>query len=151
MDSIEANRNPFISSLLPLTLLGLAAIMFFVAQLGNIRQGSENMEWQSKNADKVIENLTEARATLEKNTETRKALVAQSEQLQKQFTDLMKELDVLARGGDKDAEMIIKGYGIKVNEPPGGSTSTPAATTPPTPAPSETPAPAPAPAPAKAP
>jgi hypothetical protein len=127
MDSYEPNPNPFVSAHLPLTLLGAAAIMFFVAQLGNISQGTDNMRWQSTNADKVIKSLTEARETLDKNVETRKALVAQSEQLQKQFTDLMKELDVLARGGDKDADMIIKGYGIKVNEPPGGSTPAPPA------------------------
>jgi hypothetical protein len=146
MDPYEptAARSPFISTHLPLTLLGLAAVMFFVAQLGNIRQGTDNMAWQSTNADKVIKSLSEARDTLDKNIETRKALVAQSEQLQKQFTDLMKELDVLARGGDKDAEMIIKGYGIKVNDAPGGS-STPA------PAPAAAPAAAPAPAPAETP
>jgi hypothetical protein len=143
MDPYEPNRNPFISSHLPLTLLGLAAVMFFVAQLGNISQGTENMRWQSTNADKVIKNLAEARDTLEKNVETRKALVAQSEQLQKQFTDLMKELDVLARGGDKDADMIIKGYGIKVNDPPGGTPSAPTPAPTPPPGPAETPAAAP--------
>jgi hypothetical protein len=126
MDTYEpAPRNPFISSHLPLTLLGAAAIMFLAAQLGSIRQGTSNMKWQLENADKVIKSLTEAQKQLNTNVETRKALVAQSEQLQKQFTDLMKELDELSRGGDKDAEMIIKGYGIKVNEPP-ASNSTPA-------------------------
>jgi hypothetical protein len=138
MDTIEENRNPFIGSLLPLTLLGAAAIMFFAGQLGSIKQGTAAMEWQDKNADKSIKNLTEANEQLTKNVEARKALVAQSEQLQKQFTDLMKELDILARGGDKDADMIIKGYGIKVNEPAGGS-STPAAADKPADKPAEKP------------
>jgi hypothetical protein len=127
MDAYESNQSPFISAHLPLTLLAAAAVMFFVAQLSSIDQGTSSMNWQLGQTEKVIKNLTEARATLEKNVESRKALVAQSEQLQKQFTDLMKELDELARGGDKDAEMIIKGYGIKVNEPAAGaSTSAPA-------------------------
>ena len=145
MDTYEDNRSPFINSLLPLTLLGAAAIMYFVAQLGSIKQGTAAMEWQDKNADKSIKSFTEGREQLEKNVEARKALVAQSEQLQKQFTDLMKELDVLARGGDKDAEMIIKGYGIKVNEPAGGGSTTPA----PVEKPAEKPAAAPAEKPAK--
>ena len=127
METYEDNRsNPFIGSLLPLTLLGAAAIMFFMAQLGSIKQGTASMEWQDKNADKVIKNLKDAQTQLTENVEKRKLLVAQSEQLQKQFSELMKELDVLARGGDKDADLIIKGYGIKVNETAGGA-STPAA------------------------
>lgn len=121
MDSNDSNQNPFLSVHLPLTLIAAAAVMFFIAQLGSISQGSKNMQWQLQNADKGLKNLTEARDTLTKQVETRKALEAQSEQLQKQFTDLMKELDVLARSGDKDAEMIIKGYGIKVSDPPAGT------------------------------
>ena len=31
----------------------------------------------------------------------------------------MKEVDELARGGDKDAKTIIDGYQIKVNDPSG--------------------------------
>jgi hypothetical protein len=128
MESQEPARSPFISVHLPLTLLAGAAVLFFSSQLGSIRQGSSSMTWQSENADKLIKNLNEAQKTLGENIEQRKALVAQSEQTQKQFTDLMKELDVLARGGDKDADMIIKGYGIKVNDTPGatGTPETPA-------------------------
>lgn len=121
MDPYEPNHNMFAGPHLPLTLLAGAAIMFFASQLGGIKQGSENMNWQLKSADKAIKTLDEGSKTLDENIEKRKALVAQSEQLQKQFTDLMKELDEVARGGDKDAEMIIKGYGIKVNEPPAGA------------------------------
>ena len=130
MESNESNRNPFLSAHLPLTLLAIAAIMFFASQLGGIKQGSKNMKWQSENADKVLKNLTEANTTLEKNVETRKALVAQSEQLQKQFSDLMKELDELGRAGDKDADLIIKTYGIKINDPTpssGGAVTAPPA------------------------
>ena len=128
MDSNESNQSSFVSAHLPLTLLAGAAVLFFLSQLGSIGQGTDSMKWQSENADKVIKNLGEAKETLDKNVETRKALVAQSEQLQKQFTDLMKELDELARGGDKDADLIIKGYGIKVNDGPAAPStpSTPA-------------------------
>ena len=132
MDSNEPNQTSFYGPHLPLTLLAGVAIMFFASQLGGIRQGSDSMNWQLENAKKAITSLTEAKENLTKNvdSEERKALVAQSQQLQKQFTDLMKELDEVARGGDKDAELIIKGYGIKVNDPVPGAGSAPASTTP---------------------
>ena len=119
MDSNEPNQTSFFGPHLPLTLISGAAIMFFASQLSSISQGSDSMKWQQANAEKALKNLTEAKATLIKNVdgEERKALVAQSQQLQKQFTDLMKELDELRRSGDKDAEQIIKGYGIQVNDP----------------------------------
>ena len=52
----------------------------------------------------------------EKTVEKNKPLVAQSAATQAQFTSMMTELDQLAKAGDKDADIIIKGYGIKVNE-----------------------------------
>jgi hypothetical protein len=132
MDSNEPNQTSFFGPHLPLTLISGAAIMFFASQLSSISQGSESMKWQHANAEKALKNLTEAKATLIKNVdgEERKALVAQSQQLQKQFTDLMKELDELRRSGDKDAEQIIKGYGIQVNDPAPSAGGAPAATPP---------------------
>jgi hypothetical protein len=132
MDSNEPNQTSFFGPHLPLTLISGAAIMFFASQLSSISQGSESMKWQQANAEKALKNLTEAKATLIKNVdgEERKALVAQSQQLQKQFTDLMKELDELRRSGDKDAEQIIKGYGIQVNDPTPSAGGAPAATPP---------------------
>ena len=144
MDSNEPNQTSFFGPHLPLTLISGAAIMFFASQLGGISQGHDSMKWQQSNAEKMVKNLTEARDTLTKNVDSdeRKALVAQSQQLQKQFTDLMKELDELARAGDKDADLIIKGYGIKVNDPTpstGGAPSATPATPPAAPKPEEKP------------
>ncbi len=110
-------RNPFFSVHVPITLIAIALSLFFAMQNKSISQNDDRMKWQHTNADKAIKSLQEAKATLEKNVEGRKALVAQSEQIQKQFTDMMKELNDLARGGDKDAEKIITGYGIKINDP----------------------------------
>jgi len=142
MDSNEPNQTSFFGPHLPLTLLSGVAIMFFASQLGSISQGSDSMKWQQTNAEKMLKNLTEARDTLTKNVDSdeRKALVAQSQQLQKQFTDLMKELDELARSGDKDADLIIKGYGIKVNDPAPSTGGAPAATPPAEPKKDEKPA-----------
>jgi hypothetical protein len=111
--------NPFVSIHTPVALVALALSVLFFSQIKGVGTATETMKWQSSNADKQIIALKENREKLAGAIEERKALVAQSEQTQKQFTDLMKEVDELARGGDKDAKTIIEGYGIKVNEPGG--------------------------------
>lgn len=118
---MDENNNSFTGPLLPLTLLTLAVALYFLSQLGSVRQSTQTMAWQDERADKLIDKLTESQATLTKSVEANNPLVAQSEQTQKQFSEIVKELDEIARGGDKDAETIIKGYGIKVND-----TATPA-------------------------
>lgn len=115
--SDNETRNPFFSVHVPVTLVAIALSLFFVMQNKSIGLNDERMKWQHTSADKAIKNLKEAQVALDKNIEERNPLVAQSEQVQKQFTDVMKELSELARGGDKDAEKIMTGYGIKVNEP----------------------------------
>ena len=131
MDSNEPNQTSFFGPHLPLTLLSGAAIMFFASQLSSIDQGSKNMTWQLATAEKAITNLKAAKEALKGvDSDERKSLVAQSQQSQKQFTDLMKELDELRRAGDKDAELIIKGYGIQVNDPTPSAGGAPAATPP---------------------
>jgi uncharacterized protein YlxW (UPF0749 family) len=125
-----SNSSDLTSMLLALTLTFacFAFVLFLMAQLAGIKQSTVNMEEQSVSADKLITKLKEARDTLDKTVENNKALVATSEQTQNQFTSMMRELDELMRSGDKDAELIIKGYGIKVTDTPGattpGSTST---------------------------
>lgn len=117
---MESNEsNPFFSVHLPLTLIAGAGILFFASQNANIDQGTSSVKWQTENTDKLIKNFDESKKTLEKNVESRKALVVQSEQTQKQFETIMREVDELARGGDKDADLVMKTYGIKVNPPDG--------------------------------
>ena len=105
---------------IPVALIALALSTLFFSQIKGEKQAMENIDWQSKNADKQFSILTDNREKLTKAIEERKTAVATSEQTQKQFTDLMRELDTLARTGDKDATQIIKGYGIKVDgaQPP---------------------------------
>jgi len=111
--------NPFVSIHTPVALVALALSVLFFSQIKGVGTATTTMKWQSDNATKQIIALKENREKLTRAIEERRALVAQSEQTQKQFTDLMKEVDELARGGDKDAKTIIDGYGIKVNEPGG--------------------------------
>lgn len=113
--------NPFVSIHTPVALVSLALSVLFFSQIKGVGTASDTMRWQSSNADKQIFALKDNREKLANAIEERKALVAQSEQTQRQFTELMREVDELARGGDKDAKTIIEGYGIKVNEPGGGT------------------------------
>jgi hypothetical protein len=117
----EELSNPFISVHTPIALVALALSVLFFSQIKGVGTASETMRWQAQNADKQIFALKDNRERLARTIEERKALVAQSEQTQRQFTDLMKEVDILARAGDKDAKTIIDGYGIKVNEPGAGA------------------------------
>jgi uncharacterized protein YlxW (UPF0749 family) len=123
-----SNSSDLTSMMLALTLTFacFAFVLFLMAQLGSVSQGSKNMEMQSKSADALITKLKEARDNLDKAVENNKALVATSEQTKNQFTAMMRELDELSRAGDKDAELIIKGYGIKVADAPGETPAAPA-------------------------
>ena len=113
---MDEDNKSLTGPLLPLTLIAITAIFFLLSQLSNIRQVSSSMTWQNDRGDKQIKKLEELQATLTKNIESNRPTVAQSEQLQKRFQEMMKDLDDLRRGGDKDAERIIKGYGIQVND-----------------------------------
>lgn len=117
MNSEEAPNswsNPYV----PGALLALALCVFFFGQMKGAGQNAAALKWQNSNADGQIATLRTNREKLDQAIEERKALVEQSEVTQKQFTDLMTEVDRLARSGDKDAKLIIDGYGIKVNEKP---------------------------------
>ena len=123
-------ENPFLSIHLPLTFLSVGLALFFLGESRALKQktseveyeakGREwalsNLEWRKATGEKQLKDLGDFKDKLDKANEERKALVAQSAATQAQFTSMMKELDELARGGDKDAALIISSYGIKVND-----------------------------------
>ncbi len=123
-------ENPFISVHLPITFLAVGLALFFsgeskstnqkIAEANLEKEGrvwaQENLKWRKETAEKQLKDLGDAKDRLDKAVEERKALVAQSASTQAQFTSMMKELDELSRGGDKDATLIISSYGIKVND-----------------------------------
>jgi hypothetical protein len=123
-------ENPFLSVHLPLTFLSVGLALFFMGESKAVKQhtdeaklegsgrvwAQENLKWRKETAEKQLKDLGEAKEKMEKAVEERKALVAQSASTQAQFTSMMKELDELSRGGDKDATLIINSYGIKVND-----------------------------------
>jgi len=110
--------NPFISLHVPVALVALALSVLFFSQIKGVGTATDTMKWQSANADKQIAALKDNKEKLAKAVEERKPLVAQSESLQKTFTDLMKDVNDLAVKGDEDAKKIIVGYGIKIADNP---------------------------------
>jgi uncharacterized protein YlxW (UPF0749 family) len=111
-------RNPFISIHVPVALVALALSVLFFSQIKGVGTATETMKWQSTNADKQIDTLKKNKETLAKAVEDRKQLVKTSEETQKKFTDLMKDVNDAAKGGDEDAIKIIKGYGIQIADTP---------------------------------
>ncbi len=117
MDTQEP-KNPFISVHTPVALLALAISMLFFSQIKGVGTSNETMKWQTANADKQIAALKDNNEKLAKAIEERKPLVTQSEELQKTFTEMMKDVNAIA-DKDEDAKKIILGYGIKIadNQP----------------------------------
>ncbi len=111
MDTKE-EQNPFFSIHLPLTLIALAFSLFFYLNYGGAKQTAENLEWQNKYNKEVIEARKKQRENNEKSLEQNKQNVAIAEQTQKQFGEIMKDLLEIADSGDKDAQLIVKTYGI---------------------------------------
>jgi len=113
MEDNEPNEpaTPFISVHTPVALLALALCVLFFTQIKGAGTASENLGWQTSNADNQI-------LGLKRTIEVRNSLAMQSQQTQQQFSELMKEVDALARSGDKDAKGIIDQFQIKLNDPP---------------------------------
>jgi hypothetical protein len=164
MDS-QNSSSPFLSTHLPITLLGVAFCLYFLTQLQEAGIESDGLAVQKTATTKLTDTLTkqiekngkeledrkklvaqseriqedfanESKTVKEKTTssaqfeqlhtqivemnkalEQRKPMVEQSQKLQQQFTDFMKELDALAKGGDKDAQLVISTFGIQINDP----------------------------------
>lgn len=104
----QNDQNPLLSVHTPIALVALALCILFFNQIKGSGQATETMKWQSENADKQIKELKENGDKLNAVIEQQKPNVAQSEQTQKQFTDLVKELDELSRAGDKDAQQVMQ-------------------------------------------
>lgn len=117
MDNQES-QNPFISIHVPVALVSLALALLFFSQIKGVGTATKTMEWQSTNADKQTVQFKANKETLAKAIDERKPLVIQSETLQKTFTEMMKEVNDLAKGGDPNATQIIKDYGIKIADNP---------------------------------
>ena len=138
MDTQES-RSPFISIQLSLALVALSLCVFFFGQIkgvgtatvqeedpeqelelniaAGVKTAMETMRWQSSNADKQIVAYKEAREKLAKAIDERRPGAAAATDLQTRFAQLIKKVNELSKGDDrdeavKDAKNII---GILVN------------------------------------
>ena len=103
----QTDSNPFISVHTPIALVALALSALFFGQIKGTSQATESMKWQSSNADKQIQNYREALLKLDKVIGDQGANTTQAEQTQKQFSDLMKDINDMAVAGDKDAIALM--------------------------------------------
>ena len=117
MDNQESS-NPFVSIHVPMALVALAISMLFFSQIKGVSTSNDTVKWQSGNADKQIAAYKELRERNAKAITQNQPIVTQSEELQKSFTEMMKEVDAAAKGGNENAKKIINGYGIKVADNP---------------------------------
>ncbi len=106
---------------LPITLLALAAAVFFGAQIGAVNRGAKTIKWQLENMDKQIANLKDAKKQHDELITKRGDLVKQSSAVQAQYTSLLNDVMDLAKT-DADAKKIVEKWGIQRQAPPEGST-----------------------------
>ena len=110
--------NPFVSIHVPIALLALAISMLFFSQIKGVATSTDTIKWQSGNADKQTAAYKDANVKLDAAIKERQPLVSQSEDLQKNFTEMMKEVKAAADKDNENAKKIINGYGIKVADDP---------------------------------
>ncbi len=120
------DKNSFITAVqILIALLALALGFLFLLRMTGFSHSPEDMKRQLANAEKQIAIMKDNQEKLTKSIDDRKALVLQAERTQQELKDLTKGLDELARGGDKDAQEIIREFGLKVpDNRPGGATIT---------------------------
>lgn len=111
---------------LPLSLLALAAAVFFGSQIGAAYQGAAMMRWQLTNADNQIENVQQAEAQLAELYKQREDLVKQATQIQTEYTNLLNSVIDLAKT-DEDARKVVAKWNIQRSEPPKPAATAPAA------------------------
>ncbi len=113
---------------LPITLLALAAAVFFGAQIGAVNRGGTTIKWQLANMDKQITNLKEAKKQYDDLITKRADLVKQSTAVQAQYTSLLTDVLDLAKTDD-DAKKIVEKWGIQRPVPPADASKTDGAQT----------------------
>ncbi len=89
------------------TLLAVALSVQCFVQIRVFKQSSENLKREIARAEKEIATIKVDHEKLSKEIEKRRILVMQAEEEMRRFTNVMKGLHDLARGGDKDALELL--------------------------------------------
>jgi hypothetical protein len=98
----QEQKNPFVSIHTPIALVGLALSVLFFSQIKSLGNATETVKWQSNNVDKQIASYKDAKEKLAKAIDGRKQAVAESSDLQVRFGKLIKKVNDLSKGDDKD-------------------------------------------------
>ena len=103
--------------MLPLALIACTLAVLLGSQVGSSKQSTRIMKWQSETLQKQIENMQTADKQIAEAIKNRESVVKQSGEIQNQLQTLLNELLDLAKT-DKDAEAIIKKFGVQRSAPP---------------------------------
>jgi septal ring factor EnvC (AmiA/AmiB activator) len=112
-----ASASPLSNIHLPAALLALAVCVFLFAQISNLGQASRSITWQSGNLDRQLASLAEQEKRFNELIKQRENLVAQSEQVQTRYTDMLNDLLTLA-DTDNDARAVVEKYRIQRQQRP---------------------------------
>ena len=95
-------KNPFVSIHTPIALVALALSPLFFSQIKSLGNATETVKWQSNNVDKQIASYKDANEKLLKAITERAPAVKESSSLQMRFGKLIKKVNELSKGDEKD-------------------------------------------------
>ena len=95
-------KNPFVSIHTPIALVALALSPLFFSQIKSLGNAKDTVKWQSNNVDKQIASYKDANEKLLKAIAERAPAVKESSSLQMRFGKLIKKVNELSKGDEKD-------------------------------------------------
>lgn len=95
-------KNPFVCIHTPIALVALALSVLFFSQIKSLGNATETVKWQSNNVDKQIASYKDANEKLLKAIAERAPAVKESSSLQLRFGKLIKKVNELSKGDEKD-------------------------------------------------
>ena len=95
-------KNPFVSIHTPIALVALALSPMFFSQIKSLGNAKDTVKWQSNNVDKQIASYKDANEKLLKAITERAPAVKESSSLQMRFGKLIKKVNELSKGDEKD-------------------------------------------------
>jgi predicted transcriptional regulator len=95
-------KNPFVSIHTPIALVALALSVLFFSQIKSLGNATDTVKWQSNNVDKQIASYKDANEKLLKAIAERAPAVKESSSLQMRFGKLIKKVNELSKGDEKD-------------------------------------------------
>ena len=98
-------KNPFVSVHTPIALVALALSVLFFSQIKGVGNATATVKWQSDNVDKQITSYRNAKEQLAKGIEQRAPQVKDSSDLQTRFAQMIKKVNELSKGDEKDPQV----------------------------------------------